>query len=64
MPQTNRNDSRDRKRGEPRRYESEEERRYPQRHEDQMRGMSRLTASRTDQMSSQRENDLYERQSI
>jgi len=65
MSQSNRSATRERKGGEPRRYEPEEERRYSSnQHEDRTRGMARVSAERTDRRISDRENDLYERQSI
>jgi hypothetical protein len=65
MAQNNRNEMRERKGGEPRRYEAEDEKRYSSnRHEERARGMAKVNADRNDRMSSDRENDLYERQSI
>ncbi|GEM_PF-3285776 len=65
MSQSNRNELRDRRGGEPRRYEEADERRYSSnRHEERARGMARVNAERSDRRSYDRENDLYERQSI
>lgn len=64
MPQNNRN-ARERKGDEPRRYESGDDKRYTSnRREERERGMEKVNNDRMDRMSSDRENDLYERQSI
>ncbi|HEU4632480.1 MAG TPA: hypothetical protein VFS22_00755, partial [Flavisolibacter sp.] len=60
----NRNADRERKGGEPRRYDSEEEKRYTSDRHERQREFARANAERTIRMSSDRENDLYERQSI
>ena len=65
MPRNNRNATRERENREPKRYEAEEERHYNSgRNEERGRSMSRVSAERVDNRSSDRENDLYERQSI
>lgn len=65
MPQNNRNSMRGRKEETSRRYQEEEDRRYSPRRQEQRSGsISRASFERTDQRSTERENDLYERQSI
>jgi hypothetical protein len=65
MSQNNRNATRERKGEEPKRFELEDERRYSSnQQEGRTRSMARVNAERTDDRSSDRENDLYERQSI
>ena len=65
MPRNNRNTTRGRESREPKRFDSEEERRYSyNRQQERGRSMSRVSAEHTDDRSSDRENDLYERQSI
>ena len=65
MPQNNRNSTRNRKDMSSRRYNEEEAKRYSAQHQDEReRNMNRVSYERTDQRSTERENDLYERQSI
>ena len=65
MSQNNRNAARERKGGAPKRYDVESERRFtPSRQEERGRGdTSRISAERMS-LRSERENDLYERQSM
>ena len=64
MSQNTRNAGRERKGEEPRRYEPEEEKRYGADRHEKERELTRVSAERSVRMSSDRENDLYERQSI
>jgi hypothetical protein len=65
MPQRNRNEVRERKGGEPQRGRSDEDKRYPSsRRGDRINSVAKVNNERTVRMSSDRENDLYERQSI
>ncbi|HYK55718.1 MAG TPA: hypothetical protein VEV15_04510 [Flavisolibacter sp.] len=65
MPQRNRNEVRERKGGEPRRTQSDEEKRYSSsRNGERVNSVAKVNNERTVRMSSDRENDLYERQSI
>ena len=64
MSRNNRNEGRERKDLEPRRYEQEEEKRYASDRRERQREFAKVNAERSIRMSSDRENDLYERQSI
>jgi hypothetical protein len=64
MPQNARNAERERKGGDRRRFEPEEEKRYASHRNERERGFARVNMERYVRMSSDRENDLYERQSI
>ena len=66
MPQRNRNEERERKGGEPRRDQVGEEKRYPSSRSrgERINSVAKVNNDRTVRMSSDRENDLYERQSI
>lgn len=65
MPQRNRNEVRERKGGEPRRSQFEEEKRYSSsRRDERANSVVKVNNERTVRMNNDRENDLYERQSI
>ncbi len=65
MPQRNRNEVREKKGGEPRRDQREEEKRYSSgRNGERVNIVAKVNNERPVRMSSDRENDLYERQSI
>ncbi len=65
MPQNERNAARDRKRREPGRHASEKAKRYASgRHEEKQPRPQGVNGGKSLRMSSDRENDLYERQSI
>lgn len=65
MPQRNRNEVRERKGGESRRDQPDDEKRHSSaRNGERVNSVAKVNNERTVRMSSDRENDLYERQSI
>lgn len=64
MSQINRNGGRERKNSEPGREENVREKRFSLRSDDRSKNEVRVNAGRNDTRSRDRENDLYERQSI
>ena len=65
MVQNNRRESTERKGGAPRRYDVQEDKRCSEKQHSTGAGRSeRINADRDDRRACERENDLYERQSI